>query len=378
MGIYLDNAATTALDTEVFNAMTPYLLEHYGNPSSSHSHGRDAKKAIEASRATIARLLNALPEEIIFTSGGTEADNMALLSAIKATGIDHVITTAFEHHAVLHTLNELQKRHKIRISYIKHDEHGNLDLKHLEYLLRTNTRNLVSVMQANNEIGNLNDIERIGELCEHYKALFHSDTVQTIGHYRHDVRKLKVHFLAASAHKFHGPKGIGFLYCRKGTPLSQVLHGGGQERSLRAGTENIPGIIGLAKALGIAYRDLEDQQAYVQNLKDELISQLTAHIPEIEFNGNSAIANKSLFTILSARFPGIGAGESLLRCLDKLGVSVSGGSACSAGASSHVLKALAVDPEKDTIRFSFSKFNTPAEIAFVAVQLAELYQTVAA
>lgn len=249
MGIYLDNAATTALDTEVFNAMTPYLLEQYGNPSSSHAHGRDAKKAIEASRATIARLLNALPEEIIFTSGGTEADNLALFSAIKGSGIDHVITTRFEHHAVLHTLNELQKTHKIRVSYINHDEHGNLDLKHLEYLLRTNTRNLVSVMQANNEIGNLNDIERIGELCEHYKALFHSDTVQTIGHYRHDLSKLKVHFLAASAHKFHGPKGVGFLFARKGTILSKLIHGGGQERSLRAGTENIPGIVGLAKAL---------------------------------------------------------------------------------------------------------------------------------
>ena len=214
MKVYLDNAATTPLDKRVFEAMTPYLLNHFGNPSSHHHVGRETKLAIETCRATIAGLLNALPEEIIFTSGGTEADNTAILSAVKGSGIRHVITSRFEHHAVLHTLNALQNSGDIFIDYIKHDIKGNLDLKHLEYLLQTSPRSLVSVMHANNDIGNLNDIQQIGEICEKYNALFHTDTVQTIAHYRHDLKKLKVHFLAASAHKFHGPKGVGFLYCR--------------------------------------------------------------------------------------------------------------------------------------------------------------------
>jgi cysteine desulfurase len=219
MRVYLDNAATTPLDKEVFEAMTPYLLNHFGNPSSHHEHGRKAKNAIDQCRATIAGLLNAHPEEIIFTSGGTEADNMAILSAVRGEGIHHVITTRFEHHAVLNTLKSLESKGEIWVSYIKHDQNGTLDLTHLEYLLQTSPRSLVSVMHANNEVGNLNDIEEIGNICEKYNALFHSDTVQTIGHYRHDVKTLKVHFLAASAHKFHGPKGIGFLYCRKGISL---------------------------------------------------------------------------------------------------------------------------------------------------------------
>ena len=255
MKVYFDNAATTPLDPEVFTAMTPYLLGNFGNPSSHHSHGREARAALEFCRRTVAGLLNAHPEEIIFTSGGTEADNTAILSAVKSQYVNHVITTPFEHHAVLHTLTALQKTGEIKVSFIDHDSRGNLDLQHLEYLLQQHPRSLVSVMHANNEIGNLNDIETIGNLCEKYNALFHTDTVQTMGHYVHDLQKLKVHFLAASAHKFHGPKGVGFLYIRKGIKPAQLLHGGGQERKLRAGTENIPGIIGLTKALQIAYAD---------------------------------------------------------------------------------------------------------------------------
>lgn len=378
MRVYLDNAATTPLDKEVFTAMTPYLLDHFGNPSSHHEHGRQAKNAIETARATIAGLLNADPQEIIFTSGGTEADNTAILTAVKGEGITHVITTRFEHHAVLHTLDALQQKDDIKVSFIDTDQYGNLDLHHLEILLATNPRSLVSIMHANNEVGNLSDIETIGDLCEKYNALFHTDTVQTIGHYRHDLKKLKVHFLAASAHKFHGPKGVGFIYCRKGIKLVQLIHGGGQEAKLRAGTENIHGIIGLAKALEIAYQHINDHQQYIQGLKSYMINQLVDAIPGISFNGNSVSANKSLYTVLSISLPSPVFARSLLECLDREGISVSGGSACSAGGASHVLMALRVDPSKDTIRFSFSKLNTLQEIDYVIEKLANIYTLEAA
>jgi len=378
MRVYLDNAATTPLDKEVFTAMTPYLLDHFGNPSSLHEHGRQVKNAIETARATIAGLLNAHPEEIIFTSGGTEADNTAILTAVKGEGITHIITTRFEHHAVLHTLDALQQKDDIKVSFIDADQYGNLNLNHLEILLATNPRSLVSVMHANNEVGNLSDIEAIGDLCEKYNALFHTDTVQTIGHYRHDLKKLKVHFLAASAHKFHGPKGVGFIYCRKGIKLVQLIHGGGQEARLRAGTENIHGIIGLAKALEIAYQHIDEHQQYIQGLKSYMINQLVDLIPCITFNGNSVSANKSLYTVLSVSLPSPVFARSLLECLDGEGISVSGGSACSAGGESHVLKALRVDPSKDTIRFSFSKLNTLQEIDYVIEKLANIYTLEAA
>ena len=376
MKVYLDNAATTPLDKEVFEAMTPYLFENYGNPSAQHGHGRAAREAIEKSRATIAYLLNALPEEIIFTSGGTEADNMAIISAVECGGIDHVITTKFEHQAVLQTLTALKKKHDTRVSFIRHDKQGNLDLQHLEYLLRTNTRNLVSVMHANNEIGNLNDIEQIGELCERYRAIFHTDTVQTMGHYHFDLQKLKVNFLAASAHKFHGPKGVGFLYCRKGTRLTKLLHGGGQEGRQRAGTENVPGIVGLSKALQVAYFNRDDDTRHIQHLKNTLIGRLKELLPEVKFNGNSASAGKSLFTVLSVKLPAILPGKSLMKYLDEQQISVSGGSACCAGGESHVLKAIGIEPGYDTIRFSFSKFNDKSEIDYVAEKLAAVFEQV--
>jgi len=376
MNIYLDNAATTPLDPKVLEAMTPYLLNHFGNPSSKHGPGREAKNALENCRKTIANLLNADPEEIIFTSGGTEADNIAIVSAITCGKIDHVITTAFEHPAVLQTLKALNKQYKTRVSFIRHDENGNLDLKHLEYLLNTNTRNLVSVMHANNEIGNLNDIESIGELCEKYGALFHTDTVQTIGHYQHDLKQLKIHYLTASAHKFHGPKGVGFLYCCKGQRLNRLIHGGGQESGLRAGTENIPGIVGMTKALELSYQHLEKDATYIENLKHHLINALTEALPNITFNGNSANPDKSLYTVLSVSLPATDI--DLLQYLDAEDIAVSGGSACSGGAPSHVLKALGADTSRNTIRFSFSKFNTTAELDQVAEKLARVYGLVAA
>ena len=378
MSIYFDNAATTPLDAEVFNAMTPYLLNHYGNPSSHHAQGRQARQAIEQCRATIAGLLNALPEEIVFTSGGTEADNTAILTAVHGYGIQHVITTRFEHHAVLHTLSNLQQNGLIKISFVKHDAKGNLNLQHLEQLLQTSPRSLVSVMHANNEIGNLNDIARIGEICEQYDALFHTDTVQTIGHYRLDLQQLKVHFLAASAHKFHGPKGVGFIFCRKGIRLSQLIHGGGQESRLRAGTENIHGIVGLTKALQLAYEHVEEHQQHIQNLKSYLIARLIDEVPGVTFNGNSASADKSLYTVLSVGLPALSYGRNLLRCLDEAEIAVSGGSACTTGSSSHVLQAIAAADDKDHIRFSFSKFNTRQEVDHALEALHQIYQTLAA
>jgi cysteine desulfurase len=378
MRIYLDNAATTPLDKEVFNAMIPYLLDNYGNPSSHHQQGREVRKAIEGCRASIANLLNALPEEIIFTSGGTEADNTAILSAVHGQEITNVITTRFEHQAVLHTLNSLQSKGFIKVNFIKHDTKGILDLYYLEQLLQTSPRSLVSVMHANNEIGNLNDIERIGELCEQYNALFHSDTVQTIGHYRYDLQKLKIHFLAASAHKFHGPKGIGFIFCRKGIKLTQLIHGGGQENHLRAGTENIHGIIGLTKALELAYEHFDEHQGYVQALKNYMIEALIKEVPGIRFNGHPADASKSLYTILNVGLPALNDTQSLLRCLDELEISVSGGSTCSTGSVSHVLQAISTDRACDNIRFSFSKLNSTQEIDLVIKALNQIYQAVAA
>jgi cysteine desulfurase len=378
MRIYLDNAATTQLDNEVFEAITPYLLQYYGNPSSHHEHGREVKKAIEVARATIADLLNALPNEIVFTSGGTEADNTAILSSVRSHHIKHVITTPFEHHAVLHTLDALKNKGEIKLSFINTDNSGNLDIYHLDTLLKDNTRSLVSVMHANNEIGNLNNIELIGEVCNSRGALFHSDTVQTMGHYRHDLSKLKTHFIAASAHKFHGPKGVGFIYCRDGVQLSQLLHGGAQERKLRAGTENIHGIIGLAKALEVAYRDIDEHHIYIQKLKNRMIAKLQEQISDVQFNGNSAIADKSLYTVLSATLPINHASGDLLKYLDQNNISVSGGSACSTGSASHVLKAIGADLSRNTVRFSFSKFNTAAEIDYTVEKLSALYKAVAA
>ncbi|MDQ3289764.1 MAG: cysteine desulfurase [Bacteroidota bacterium] len=375
MVVYLDNAATTPLDREVFDAMAPYMLEYFGNPSSIHAHGRQVRSAIEKARKTIAGLLNAAPAEIFFTSGGTEADNVAIFSTIRALGIKQAITTHLEHHAVLHSLEALEKSGEIKLYYLNHDEKGNLDLNHLESLLAANSQTLVSLMHANNEIGNLNDIQTISEICLKYNAVFHSDTVQTMGHYRHDLQQLKAHFIVGSAHKFHGPKGVGFIYTSGAIKIPPLIHGGSQERNMRGGTENVYGIIGLAKAMEIAYRDMEKHQQYIQSLKDRMIDRLTAQIPDVQFNGNSAVAEKSLYTVLNVSLPPSDITEMLLFNLDINKISASGGSACTSGANagSHVLSALNCDPDRGAIRFSFSKYNTPAEIDYAAEKLASLY-----
>ncbi|SFH27907.1 cysteine desulfurase family protein [Pontibacter chinhatensis] len=375
MRVYLDNAATTPLDKEVFDAMAPYMLEHFGNPSSIHSHGREVRAAIERARKTVAGLLNTSPAEVFFTSGGTEADNAALICTCRSLGIKHAITTKLEHHAVLHTMELLEKQEGVQLTYLRHDERGNLDLEHLEEVLASQPQTLVSVMHANNEIGNLNDIEAIGEICKKYNALFHSDTVQTMGHYKHDLQQLKTNFIVGSAHKFHGPKGVGFLYCDAETKIQPLIQGGAQERNMRGGTENVYGIIGLAKALEIAYRDMGEHQTYIQSLKDRMIYKLREQMDDVSFNGMSEFGDKSLYTVLNVSLPASDINEMLLFSLDIAKISASGGSACSSGANagSHVLRALECDPTRGSVRFSFSKYNTPEEVDYVAETVAKMY-----
>jgi cysteine desulfurase len=375
MQVYLDNAATTPLDKEVFEAMTPYMLEYFGNPSSIHAHGRQVRAAIEKARKTIASLLHTSPAEIFFTSGGTEADNAALFGTVRSLKIRHVISSPLEHHAVLHSLETMEKNGDIELAFVRHDERGGLDLEHLDKLLAERPQTLVSLMHANNEIGNLNDIETIGNICRQHHAIFHSDTVQTMGHYRHDLQQLNLHFLVAAAHKFHGPKGVGFMYTSGAVKVPPLIYGGSQERNMRGGTENVYGIIGLAKALEIAYRDMDQQRAYIQGLKDRLIYKLKEQVPGVSFNGYSAEADKSLYTVLSVSLPPSPINEMLLFKLDINKISVSGGSACTSGThiGSHVLEAIHADPERGAVRFSMSKFNTPEEIDYAVDTLAKLY-----
>jgi cysteine desulfurase len=374
MRVYLDNAATTPLDPEVFEAMKPFMLEDFGNPSSTHAHGRKVRAAIESARKKVAELLNCTPGEIIFTSGGTEADNTLLCNSISTYGIQHAISSPVEHHAVTHTLETLAKKGLVQLHHVQLDEKGHVNLAHLENLLRQHPKALVALMHANNEIGNLLDLEKVGELCAHYSAYFQSDTVQTMGHYRHDLKKLKVHGLTAAAHKFHGPKGVGFMYINKDKKIQQLIHGGAQERNMRGGTENVYGIIGLAKALEICYREMAEHENHIKKLKSHMIEKLRETIPGVSFNGDSANLEKSLYTVLNVSLPESDENDMLLFNLDLQGISASGGSACSSGAStgSHVLGALYPNSKRGAVRFSFSKNNTLAEIDFTVEKLADL------
>jgi cysteine desulfurase len=374
MPIYLDNAATTRLDDEVIEAMLPYMREHFGNPSSIHSYGRVTRAAIEKSRKAIASLMNVAPAEIFFTSGGTEANNMALTRTIADLGITHAITSPTEHHAVLHTLEALAHQGKIKLSIVKVDEKGINDLEHLEELLQNNPRSLVSLMHANNEIGTRIPLKQVAELVKKYNGIFHTDTVQTMGHFNLDLQDVPVDFLSCAAHKFHGPKGVGFIFIRSGTGISPFIYGGAQERNMRGGTENLYGIIGLAKALEVAYRDLEDHETHIRGLKNYMISRLNEVIPGVTYNGD--VSDDSLYTVLNVSFPPSSVGEMLLFSLDINGIAVSGGSACSSGSDvgSHVLKALNADPKRANVRFSFSKYNTLEEINFTISKLQEIFQ----
>jgi cysteine desulfurase len=372
MRIYLDNAATTPIDPEVMKEMVQVMEGNYGNPSSIHAHGREARSLIEKARKTIANLLHTSPAEIFFTSGGTEADNTAIRCGIIDHGLTHAITSRIEHHAVVHTLEAMQKTGAIKLSFVDVDDKGNISYEHLEQLLQNNERSFVSLMHANNELGTLTDIERVGNLCEQYNALFHCDTVQTVGHYPHDLSKLKIHFMVCAAHKLHGPKGTGFLHINHKVKINPMIYGGSQERNMRGGTENIYGIVGLAKALEMAYTDMAVHQEHIQGLKSYMIAQLQ-QIPGIQFNGETD-ADKSLYTVLNVSFPEMEMADMLLFSLDIAGISASGGSACSSGTDigSHVLTGIGANSNRPAVRFSFSKYNTREEIDFAVSKIREI------
>jgi cysteine desulfurase len=371
--IYLDNAATTPLLPEVLDAMLPYMHEHFGNPSSIYSYGRETRMAIEQARKTVARLLNANPGEIFFTSGGTESNNTAIGAAIRDLGCRHIITSAVEHHAVLHTVEHYDHEEIVTTSFVNLLENGHINLVDLEEQLSSHKEKcLVTLMHANNEIGNLLDIGAAGELCKQYNAIFHSDCVQTVGHYPLDLRKTPVHFISGAGHKFHGPKGVGILYVNDNIKIKPFILGGGQERNMRAGTENVYGIVGFAKALEIAVAGMEKDAAYIQSLKSYMTGELKKNIPAIHFNGDHA--GRSLYTVLNVSFPKTERSEMMLMNLDMQGICVSGGSACSSGTDigSHVIRALNNNPNLVPVRFSFSKFNTKEEIDQTIDQLKQL------
>jgi cysteine desulfurase len=375
MNIYLDNAATTPMHPEVISVMTTMMQEEFGNPSSTHAHGRIVRTHIEEARKKIASYLNCTPSEIFFTSGGTEADNMAIRKSVSDCGVKNIISSVIEHHAVSHTIEELVKEGLVKSHYVNILSNGHIDLKHLEELLSQFPNALVSLMHANNEIGNLLDIDKVGELCHQHNALFHCDTVQTMGHLTFDLNKTHVNFLACGAHKFNGPKGVGFIYIKHQTKISPYLTGGSQERNMRGGTENVYGIVGMAKALSLAYDHLEAEKKQILGVKTYMIDQLKKHVPGVLFNGDPI--ESSLYTVLNVSFPPAPFGEMLLFKLDIAGISASGGSACSSGSSigSHVLAALKLDPARPNVRFSFGRQNTNEEIDYVVSKLAEMFNS---
>ena len=375
MKVYLDNAATTPMDPRVYEAMEPFLRDHFGNPSSTHSFGREVRSAIEKARKTIAEILNTTPGEIYFTSSGTEADNTFLTNQVRFNRIENIITSPIEHHAVLHVVEALEKNYGTKIHFLDLDENGDISYDQLSDLVSQNENTLVSLMEANNEIGNLVDLTRISEICKSAGAVFHSDTVQTLGYLPHDLTSTPIDCIVGSSHKFHGPKGIGIMYLRKGTKQEPYILGGGQERSMRAGTENVYGIIGLAKALELAHTDREKKYSSILARKKSMIDLLKESIPSVEFNGLSSDLDSSLATIISLRLPPSPANDLLLFNLDLKGISVSGGSACNSGSSigSHVIDAIGVDPEYAIIRFSISRMTTQEEIKLAVNALAELY-----
>ena len=366
--IYLDNAATTPVLKEVVDIITQTLSYSFGNPSSIHSQGRKAKSIIENTRKSIAKELGAESKEIIFTSGGTEGDNMILQGAVHGLGIETIITSKIEHHAVLHAVENLEKKAVVTVQYVKVLPDGSPDIDDLERLLQNdNTKKLVSLIHVNNELGTIIDLKTIGNLCRKNNALFHSDTVQSIGHYRFNLQELPIDFLVAAAHKFHGPKGIGFVFIRKETGLKSLLFGGGQERGLRAGTESVHNIVGLGEAFSHAYTNLDDDQSQITDLKSYCIEQLSSKIPDLSFNGCCDDLTKSTYTILNVRIPmSLDKANLLGFTLDLKGICCSKGSACQAGSEtgSHVLNHILSEKQlqSPSIRLSFSKFNTKKDI----------------
>jgi len=368
--IYFDNAATTSLDPQVLQAMMPFMTEKFGNPSSIYSYGRESRMAIETARKSVAGILNAHPAEIFFTSGGTESSNTAITSAVRDLGCTHIISSPIEHHATLHTVEYMHHRGEAALSYVNILPNGHIDIEHLEELIAGSSEKcLVTLMHANNEIGNIVDINAVGIICKKYGAIFHSDTVQTVGHFPFDLRNTPVHFITGAGHKFHGPKGVGLLYINENVKIKPYIHGGSQERNMRAGTENLYGIVGFAKALEIATKEYEKASTYIKGIKLYMMEQLSEHIPGIGFNGDPLGA--CLYTVLSVSFPKTEKSEMLLFNLDISNICASGGSACTSGADqgSHVIRAFNNNPNQVTVRFSFSKFNTREEVDYVVEKL---------
>lgn len=375
--IYLDSAATSQMRDEVIKSMNQIMQDCYGNPSSTHAFGRKAKSKIEACRKDIAKSLNVTPGEIIFTSGGTEADNMALKCAIFDLGVERIITSKIEHHAVLNTSNFLEEQADIDVNYVNLDKNGQVDLKHLEKLLNeSDAKTLVSLMHINNEIGNKLDLKKVSDLCQKYKALLHSDTVQSIGHFKIDLKACPLDFLAVSAHKFHGPKGVGFAYINKKHKLASLIQGGAQERGHRAGTENVAGIVGLHTAFNLAYKNLDQESQYVKNLKKYFIEKLEDNIKDLVFNGLCKDLDQSTYTVINVSLPISEANAGLLLFqLDLKGIACSQGSACQSGSQqgSFVLNEIYGSEKAKTpsLRFSLSHYNTKTEIDYTIKVLSE-------
>lgn len=378
--VYLDSAATTQMRDEVIERMSEVMKDYFGNPSSTHSYGRSAKTLIEQARKTVASQLNVKASEIVFTSGGTEADNLALNSAVRDLGVKRIITSKIEHHAVLYTVNQLQECFDVKVEYVNLDEKGSVDIEDLEKrLTASGKKTLVSLMHVNNEIGNMLDIKKVAELCKEHGALFHSDTVQSIGHYELDLGEVPVDFTAVSAHKFHGPKGVGFAFVRKNSGLKPLIFGGEQERGHRAGTEGLHNIVGLEEAFKLSYEHLEEEKAYVQGLKQHFIDSLKKEVPGVKFNGECENLEKSTYTLVNVCLP-MSAEKALMLLfqLDLKGIACSKGSACQSGSDkgSHVLSAFLSEEDlnKPSLRFSFSRFNTKEELDYVVETLKDYIQ----
>lgn len=374
MKVYLDNAATTPIAREVLDEMLPYLTEHFGNPSSIHGYGRKAKSAIEKARKIVARYLNASTSEIFFTGSGTESNNMVIKCAVRDLGVKRIISTKAEHHCVLHSV-EAMERTGVKVDYLSLDSLGRPDLDELKALLAVNKgTTLVSLMHANNEIGTLIDLAVVSEICGRYGAYLHSDTVQTIGYIPFDLQKVKVHFLSGSAHKFHGPKGVGFLYISSNVAICPFIDGGSQERNMRAGTENVPGIVALGKALELSVENMQTNKQYVAGLKRYMMQQLQKHLAGVLFNGDTS-EEGSNYKVLNVSLPPNEKSELILFNLDMAGIAASGGSACTSGSEkgSHVLEAIGANPKRKAVRFSFSKYNTKEEIDYTVEKLSAVF-----
>ena len=374
MNVYFDNAATTPIEKKVLDKMLPFMEHGYGNPSSIHKRGREIKSAIEKSRTMVADILCCEPGEIFFTSGGTEADNMFLINTVHEKNIDTIITSKIEHHAVLHCCDFLNKSYNTNIKYVKTDEKGKVDLEDLENLIKKNKNSIVSLMHGNNEIGNINNLKQLSKVCEQHRVILHSDTVQTIGHYPINLNEIEIHGIVGSAHKFHGPKGIGFLYLSNKHKISPFIHGGAQERNMRGGTENVYGIVGLSEALSLASEEMENHKTKILSLKKHMISSLKNKIKGVRFNGLSESTDDSLYTVLNVSIPEIEDQQMFLFNLDINNIAASAGSACTSGSDSgsHVLNEIRTEKSHVNVRFSFSKYNTIEEADYVVEKIMEI------